>query len=156
MSITKRKYQITESIIGSVISMALSALFVFIVFDSKEPIQVFGEMGVIVDAIPQSMGIAFMATLIPTIMTRMRISNGDINAIEGRLYFLPNHAFLRSLLMGLIFTILGVTLHFVVFSVLNIESINFEDVLIFKAIYGAILGALVGFTALSHLHWNSN
>jgi len=153
MSTAKRKYQCKETIIGAVISTAISIIFVCLIFEQAQDISVFGEMGIIVDAIPQSLGIAFMATLVPTLMTRKRIADSQINAIEGSLAFLPKNLFTRSLSMAILFTILGIALHFAIFSLWNVDSMSFNNVLIFKAAYGALLGALVAFTALSHLRW---
>ena len=153
MAITKIKYQVTEVIIGSMFSMFISIIFVYMIFDSTESIPVYGTMGIIIDAIPQSLGVAFMSTFIPTLLVRIRISNGNINATEGRLTYLPNHAFTRSLLVSVLFCIVGVIVHFAAFSLLGIESMNFGSVLTLKASYGAILGAIVSFIVVSDLCW---
>jgi hypothetical protein len=148
MPTSQQNYLFTESAIGSAISLALSILFVFVIFDLEQAVPIFGINGLIFDALPQSVAIAFMATLMPTLLTRRRLKTGKINVIDGRVSRLPHNVFLRSLMVAIVVTISAIILHFVVFGLTGLNSLSFTSVLIYKASYGALLGAVVAYYSL--------
>ena len=143
-----KAYLIKESLIGGTISLFISILFVFLVFSTDSLIPINGTKGLVFDAIPQSFGIAFMATLMPTLLTRKRIYSGKINKIKGRYSRLPHNALVRSVLVAFVVTMIALTIHFFVFRASSIESLSFINTLIFKALYGALLGTTVAYYAL--------
>lgn len=137
------QYLVKESAISALINAVFSIVFVFIIFYPTTQIAVFGAQGLIVDAIPQSLAITFMATLIPTLVTRSRKRNGVIAASDERRTWLPKNAVIRALTLAILIALLAVVVHFVLFSLIALDTVNFTYAAVAKVIYGALLGALV-------------
>lgn len=138
-----KSYVFKESAISAVINALFSIVFVFLIFYPASHIAVFGADGLVVDAIPQSLAITFMATLIPTLVTRSRKRKGLVTASPECITWLPKNAVLRALTLAIIIALITVAGHFAVFSLLAIESVSFNTAAIAKVIYGAMLGALI-------------
>ncbi|MDP5031642.1 MAG: hypothetical protein NWQ54_20850 [Paraglaciecola sp.] len=148
MPYSHKTYLLTETAVGSAISLVLSIVFVFLIFDSNMTVPIYGLQGLIVDSVPQSFAIAFMATLMPTFLTRIRLKAGKIKVIDGRGTWLPQNVFLRSLTMAILVTIVAYSAHFVAFGMTGFNSLSFTNALIYKACYGAFLGATVAYYSL--------
>jgi hypothetical protein len=148
MSKLPQSYLLTESLIGSAISLVLSIVFVFLIFESTNPVPVFGFEGIIFDSIPQSFAIAFMTTLMPTLLTRRRIKLAKVSVIRAGVNRLPHNLFLRSLYMAIGVTVVAYALHFLLFGLIGLNSFSFSSVLIYKSCYGALLGAGIAYYAL--------
>jgi hypothetical protein len=76
MALSYRRYVLTETTVSIVINVAISALFMVLVFGRSSSIELWGGHGLAVDFIPQTFMISAMSVLVPTLLTRRRMQRG--------------------------------------------------------------------------------
>lgn len=132
----QRAYAVREMALGAVISGALSILFVYLVFGGAERVTAKSLMW---DAVPQSFMIVLMASLVPGLVTRAKIASG---ALSGRAKGIPSKAGVcgRAVLAAAVATALALILHALLLPQLAPDGASFTSLLVFKSIYGALLG----------------
>lgn len=149
MEISHINYIRREAFIGATISLVISVLFMFVVFTPTSEVKLGGFDGLLFDALPQSAGISFMCVLVSTLLTRKRIHSGVITPIAFRIGWLPQHLVIRSLLIAVIVACVMLAIHVAFASVfLSASSVQFMLALLYKAVYGFILGFGVAAFAL--------
>lgn len=147
MTPAQRRYRRTEMVVAAVISAVLSAVFVALIFGGRAAVPVAGWDGLIVDALPQTLMIALMSGLVPTLLTRRRMARGAIAPIvaTGRW---PTSIAVRVGSIALGATLLAGALHLALLP-LTPPLWPLATVFVAKAAYGALLGALVAGRAVS-------
>lgn len=135
-------YITKETAISIIINTMLSVVFVFVSFHGMERIPLWGHGGLLRDAIPQSLAIAFMGSLIPAWITlrRSRITGLPVPATIRRVR--PRNVVLRSVLTAAAAGIVGVSLWGILLTHLP-TALQFSDVLVLKASYGAVEASVV-------------
>lgn len=141
MTNAQRRYVRTEMIVAAIINAVLSIVFTLIVFGGKQMVPVGGRSGLIVDAAPQTLTIAMMSMLVPTLLTRKRVACGRIAPLPGPSRW-PSNVLIRSMLIAVVAVTIALVLHRT-FMPLAGSSWPFSPTVIFKATYGAILGAAI-------------
>lgn len=140
MTEAQRRYLRTEVLVSAAINAALSVAFVFLVFGRGPAVS---AAALVADAPPQSFAIAFMATLVPTLLTRRRRRAGAVEPMADSRSQWPRAAALRALLAALVATAVAWAC-FRALLPLGPAAWPFGAVLAGKAAYGAMLGAVVG------------
>ncbi|MET3761699.1 hypothetical protein [Sphingomonas sp. UYEF23] len=141
MTPAQRRYVRTEMAIAAVINAALSAVFVWLAFGGQAVVPVLGWRGLAVDTVPQSLMVALMSCLVPTVLTRRRLAAGRVTALSaGRRW--PRHALVRALLVAVPIAALA-GLAGVAVLPLTGPSWSFGAVAALKPLYGALLGAII-------------
>ncbi|MBJ6121995.1 hypothetical protein [Sphingomonas mollis] len=147
LSDAHRRYLRIEMTVAAAISAVLSIVFVLLVFGAPAFVPMRGWNGLIVDAAPQSLMIALMSSLVPTWLTRRRRTAGAIAPLSaGRSW--PRPALVRSLCIAVPVAVVAVLAHAILLPLTG-ERWSFVAVLSFKAIYGALLGAVVARVAVT-------
>ena len=141
MTAEQRAYVRRETLIGIVINAALSALFVFLVFGSRELIE---RQEIILDALPQSFMVALMTTIVPTALTRRRLRAGTVAALPGRRSSLPRNLLLRGLAVAVAAALIGGALHWLLLPLLTPPRWTLATLLPYKIAYGGLLAMLLG------------
>ena len=146
----QRRYLGIEAIISAAINAVFSIVFVFLVFGSSARV---AQGAIAWDAVPQTFMIAFMATLIPTLLTKKRIRAGTLQPRVGRRSRLPRQTVLRAIAVAVVATAVAGPLAGILLRLGPIDW-PFWPVLIAKTVYGALLGAVIGafaaYTALGN------
>lgn len=83
------------------------------------------------------------ATLIPTLLTRKRISSGALAVLPPQRSWLPANAFLRALSLASLVAIAATLLHAVVLYGAGVETLLRDTVLVYKPVYGPLLSWFV-------------
>jgi hypothetical protein len=132
------RYIAIETAISAGINAALSIAFAIVVFGGQ-PVLDLHARAVLLDLLPQGFMIAFMATLVPTLLTRRRRDMAKVAALPGR-HALPRNVVVRALLFGAAAALLGTG----AFAVLQPEALLAAPLFIaLKAAYGALLAIIV-------------
>jgi hypothetical protein len=140
MTRSQRRYLVVETAIGMLINTLISIGFVYLIFGGTERV---ATAALIPDAVPQSFMIALMSTIVPTLLTRKRLREGVVTPLDGQIPKLLKALPVRALLIAFSATIIGFAIHSLLLGNFSTTEISFEMTLIFKAIYGAILAAIV-------------
>ena len=127
--------------IAAIINAVLSIVFVLVVFGAPRTVAVGGGRGLIVDAVPQTLMIALMSMLVPTLLTRRRLAAGRIAPLPGRSRR-PRNVLIRSVLVALVAAAIAWIVHATLLPLTG-PLWPFLPALLFKATYGAMLGAAI-------------
>lgn len=147
MTPAQRRYVRTEVAIAAVINAVLSELFVWLTFGGQAVVPVLGWRGLALDTVPQTLMIAFMSCLVPTILTRQRLGAGRVTSLPpGRKW--PHHAVVRALLIAVPS---AMTAGLVALIVLPLTGSPWSLAVIgvLKPIYGALIGGVIAWLAVT-------
>lgn len=145
MIVAQRRYLRKEAAIAAVINAALSVGFTVLMFGGMARVPVAGTGGLIVDSVPQSLMVAAMSTLVPTLLTRRRVAAGAIPSLATS-DRLPRKAAVRALVVGALVAVLAGGTHALLLPLTG-TAWPFAVVLGYKALYGALLGAGIAWWA---------
>ena len=145
MQPTKTRYLITETAISIAINVLLSEAFAWLVFHRAHAI---AAPAIVRDAIPQTFIVAFMGSLVPSLIARSRLRSGLVAQFPSRIPFIRN-PFVRAVILALIATVIGVTVSAILIPVVWPQGMNFGTTLWMKGIYGALVAALITPLAVS-------
>jgi hypothetical protein len=141
MSPRHRRYLALETTISVAINLALSAAFAWAVFGGKGVIPSSGVKGFGVDFLPQTFMISLMSVLVPTLLTRKRLSAGKLEGLEGGRppwplrILAPLLAIVATLVLGGVAALLSPTL--------APQGLGFSTLMGVKLFYGAVIAVLV-------------
>lgn len=121
----------------------LSLGFALATFGRAEQVPVSGLGGLVLDSLPQSFMVALMSTLVPTALTRARIRRGLVAPVVGKPLPMPHNLVLRALLVAMGAMVLGTGLQAILLPALTPENWSVAAASTYKALYGALLGALI-------------
>lgn len=138
-----------ETAISAVINAAISAGFFFAMFGLGAPIAVWGMGGFVFDFMPQSLAVAFFASLVPSLLVGKAVAAGMTTFASDVPAFTP--LFLRSLRRGLVALLIGGGAWAAIFWVFEMHHLPSVSGLWVKVIYGALLGAAVTYRTLQGL-----
>lgn len=140
-------YILRETIISMVINSLFSLAFFLLVFGHAAPVPVWGIGAYAFDALPQSIAIAVMSTLVPGAITLKRLRSGSIIAPSPMALLsspiFPRNIWLRACVMALLAAVLGGLFNSTILLVLGQESLPWWPALLGKLAYGAALAGLV-------------
>ncbi|HCB76414.1 MAG TPA: hypothetical protein DEP91_09615 [Sphingomonas bacterium] len=125
-----------EAAVGAVINGVLSAAFAFVLFGGA---RVVAGAALVADAPVQSFAVAFMATLVPTLLVRQRMRRGGLSGEAATRT--AGHAVVRALLVAAAVSLGAWGVQALLFA--DGAGIDRGAVLIGKTLYGAALGAIV-------------
>jgi hypothetical protein len=140
MTPAHRRYILVETMISVIINTVISIGFVFLACGGQDRVAV---AALIPDAIPQSFMIGLMSTVVATLLTRRRVRAGAIAAMSRTFPRLLGSLPVRALVAALAATLAGLATHFVVLTTLAPDGLSLGATFAFKAIFGAILAAIV-------------
>ncbi len=131
-----------ETIVGVVVSIAITLLFFLIVFGFSGPVEIWGQGKFVFDFLPQAFMIALMATLIPGLLTERKIRQGELQTFDARSR-LPKSLPLRAALIAIAAAAISVALFSGVFVVSGVTELGWLTALAIKFLFGGALAAIV-------------
>ena len=143
MARQQRLHMLRETLVSMMINASLSALFVFLIFGGRDRVALWGTGGLALDFVPQTFIIAFMATLVPSLITRRRIRLGKMAGAASGASKLPGNLVMRSLMIAALVSIVAIPLAVAAIAFCSSGELNFATVLPMKILYGATLALLV-------------
>ena len=142
MTSDMRRYITAETAIGAVINGVLSLAFVELLFHGQARVPVHGSHGLILDAVPQSVMIAVMSTIVPTLLTRNRVGRGAVQTPASRARMSARSRIARAVRLAVVGALAGIALSAALL-VSGPADWPMCTVMIGKVIYGAILGGAI-------------
>lgn len=142
-------YLVGEQIIGSaIINFIIGVGIAYGLFRAMAVVPMWGEKSIGGDIIATAFLLTLILGLIVTPITHKKIKSGHLpkmawsrtsHAILGKL---PANTFLRSLILGVVYTAVIAPMFILILSVLNIQEMTFGHFVIFKASFAALIAAL--------------
>ncbi|MEE4155229.1 MAG: hypothetical protein V2I27_13815 [Erythrobacter sp.] len=139
---TERGIIARETLISTVPNAIVSAGFVWLVFGRQDRIGLWGISGLAFDLVPTTFMLTLMTTIALTLIFRKRRRDSGIlnEASRGAALPLPRNPVARGVVLGLVLLVLFVPLSVAALSALWAGEWSYERVLVFKIIYGVIVG----------------
>lgn len=142
-----RLYIRRERLTGAAVNLAFSLAFTALLFSGDRPIRLWGGNGMAVDFIPTVFMLTLLGNLAVTMLTIKRLRDGDIGPMPAHLCGwaarrLSNNILARVVLVAVVVTVAVVPCSILLLWLLGIESMTFPHYLVFKALYGPLVGAL--------------
>lgn len=141
-----RRYIRKETLINTVVNTVISALFVWVAFRGLSAIPLWGNPGLALDLVPTCVAITLVSAMVLTLTTRVRLKRGRVAPLtpaRGPGAWLPATVVVRALTAAAIVTIIAVPLSVGVLKLVGADGASFNQVLVFKILYGAALSALI-------------
>lgn len=139
-----KRYVRTETFFSIVLNMAVSALFVWIVFRGQSEIGLWGMNGLAFDLVPTTFMITLMTTIALTLITRKRVRNNKVAAITSpSLRGVPRFFLLRALLFAIVATAVLVPAMTGLLHLMQVTPVSYSWAMVFKLIYGGLLAVLI-------------
>lgn len=146
LSADHRRYLRTETLINTIVNTVISAVFVWVAFRGMTSISLWGNPGLAFDLLPTCVAITLFSTVVLTLLTRARLKRGRVallTSARGPAAWLPGNVVVRALTSAAIVTIIAVPLSVAVLKLVGADGASFNQVLVFKICYGAVLSALI-------------
>lgn len=143
MTGSQKRYIVRETLVGIILNIVVSAIFVWLMFHGLPRIGLWGMEGLAFDLVPTTFMITLMTTIALTFITRGRMRAGVVAPMRSIGPALHGFPPLRGLILGLLFTIALVPPIIGVLAFLWRRDWSYGEVMGFKIVYGASLGAVV-------------
>ena len=142
-----RKYLIVETISSFIVNGILNFLSAYVIFRHHPLVPVAGQGGMFQDSIGETLIVTFLSYLVPALIGRSRRRAGTLPA-SGSERKPAGNVSLRALGIAVLFTVAltGVNAMLLPRSFGSVVSLHTE--LMFKTVYGAVIGALASFLAI--------
>ena len=155
------KYLATECAGSFIVNGLLNLGFGYLLFHGRSQIPVGGPTGLLRDSIGEIFLVTGLSYLVAALISRRRGRAGTLPRIEPGRAPSPGNLYLRSLIVGLVFTLIFCPLNAWLLPRTFPNGLSLQQLAWFKAITGAILGAMASYFAISrafrevHLHSNA-
>jgi hypothetical protein len=148
MTRAHRNYTAVEMAVSVVINGTLSLVFAWLIFGGRPAVGLWGLPGLALDFIPQSLMVALMSTIVPTLLTRARLRRGKLVGCAPGHSRLPQNLFVRALAITFASMVAGSAVAVLLLKLLASQPLPITAVYAIKVAYGGMLGAVVTGIAL--------
>jgi len=148
MSARHRRYLLLDQGIGAgIVNLLLNAGIAWLFFRGMEAVPLWGQQSIAGDTIGTAFVLPFLSTLIASAVVRSQVRAGYVSAValsaRSALRRLPQSLAGRGAVLGLIGVILTGLPMAAALDAAGVVEMGFRDFILFKALFAAVLGALV-------------
>jgi len=145
------KYLAVETAASGLVNGILNFAFAFAIFYGHGRIPTAGPGSLLRDTIGETFLVTALSVLISSLIARRRGRAGTL-PISGN----PNpksagNLYLRAIIMGLIFTAVGVSCNALLLPRMFPAGVSLRNVLLFKTFYGVLIGSIATFLAVQRV-----
>lgn len=148
MNATASRYLLVETGLSGLSNAVLNFAAAYVIFHGRVRIPTMGSDSLLLDSIGETFIVTFLSVLIPSIIARHRRRAGTLLLSENRNSRRAGNLCIRALVLGLIFTTVCVALNALLLPRIFPKGVSFADVLLFKTLYGAVVGLIATWLAL--------
>jgi len=148
MATTHRRYLLLDQGIGAgIVNLLLNAAIAWLLFRGMEVVPLWGQQSIAGDTIGTAFVLPFLSTLIASAVVRSQVRAGYVSAValsaSSALRRLPQSLPGRGAVLGLVGVVLTGLPMAVALDVAGVAEMAFREFIVFKAVFAAVLGALV-------------
>ena len=148
MSPRHRRYLLLDQGIGAgIVNLLLNAGIAWLLFRGMEVVPLWGQQSIAGDTIGTAFVLPFLSTLIASAVVRSQVRSGYVSAValsaRSALGRLPRSLAGRGAVLGLIGVVLTGLPTAAALDAVGVAQMAFGDFITFKAMFAAVLGALV-------------
>jgi hypothetical protein len=142
------KYLAVETVGSAVVNGILNFAAAFALFHGRGWVPVAGSVGLLRDLIGETFLVTGLSVLVSWLIARRRRRAGTLPVSTDWQPVPRRNLYLWSLIAGLVFTAVCMPCNVLLLPWMFPSGVSFHNVLAFKTLYGAVLGALATFLAV--------
>ena len=143
------RYVALETTMSGLVNGVLNLAAAYALFHAQAPIPATsGPHSLLRDSIGETFLVVALSMLVPSLITRNRRKAGVLPAVTDGQTHRAGNLYLEALALGLIFTVLGVSLNAVLLPRIFPHGVSLANVILFKTFYGVIFGAIATYIGL--------
>ncbi len=143
------RYLAVESTGSGVVNGILNCAAAWLIFHGRGRIPVSGPVGLIRDSIGETFLVAALSYMAAALIARHRRHSGTLPHTSTMHTRTAGNVYLWSLLVGVMFTCVLVPLNALFLPRVFPSGVSIRSVILFKTLFGAVLGSLVTWIAIS-------
>jgi hypothetical protein len=141
-------YLIFETAMSGLCNAILNLAAAFALFHGRGRIPATGPGSLLMDSIGETFLVTCLSMLIPSLIARHRRQAGTLPTYVDRPSIASGNLYFRAIVMGLLFTCVLVPCSGFLLPRIFPGGVSFGNVLLFKTLYGAVLGSTATLLAL--------
>ena len=143
------RYLAVESIGSGVVNGVLNCAAGWLIFHGRGRVPVHGPVGLIRDSIGETFLVAALSYMAAALISRHRRRSGTLPQTSTMHTRTAGNVYVWSFVVGVIFTCVLVPLNALLLPEVFPAGVSISSVVLFKTLFGAVLGALVTWIAIS-------
>ena len=143
------KYLAVESTASGIVNGLLNWAAAFLLFHGRGRVPAAGPAGLVRDSIGETFLVASLSYMVAALLSRQRRRAGTLPETSGRRAPSAVNVYLWSLAVGILFTCVLVPLNAVLLPRAFPTGASFHNVMLFKTLFGTVLGAVATWLAIS-------
>ena len=148
MLVPSTKYLAVETTMSGLCNAILNFASAYGLFHRHSHIPATGPGSLLRDSIGETFFVTFLSVLIPSLIARQRRRAGTLPLRKAMPAARAGNLYLRSFLAGLIVTAACVAANAVLLPRIFPDGVSLHNILLFKTVYGTIVGSIATFFAL--------
>lgn len=141
-------YLAVETAGSGVVNGILNFAAAFALFHGRSRVPATGPASLLRDLIGETFLVTALSMLVPALIARRRRRAGTLPIYTGSRPKPPGNLYLRAFLAGLIFTCVCMPFNALLLPGIFPGGVSFRNVLLYKTLYGTVLGAIVTLLAV--------
>jgi hypothetical protein len=142
------QYLAIETVSSGLVNGLLNLAAAYAIFHAHHFIPATGSGSLLQDSIGETFIVSTLSVLIPSLIARSRWRAGTLSLSGENRPSREVNLYVRAIVAGLIFTAVLVPCTWLLLPRIFPNGVSFANVLLFKALYGAVVGSLATFLAV--------
>jgi hypothetical protein len=142
------KYLAVETAGSAVVNGILNFAAAFAIFHSRSQVPATGPASLLRDSIGETFLVTALSVLVPSLIARWRRRVGTLPISANRRPKPAGNLYLRAIVAGLIFTCVCLPCNALLLPWMFPSGVSFRNALLFKTLYGTVLGSIATFLAV--------
>jgi hypothetical protein len=148
MDVKASKYLVVETVMSGLCNAILNFAAAFAIFHGHPLTPATGTGSLLMDSIGETFFVTSLSVLVPSLIARYRRRAGTLPVADDRPRTAAGNLYVRAIVAGLIFTCVCVPCCWLLLPLIFPNGVSFGNVLLFKTLYGAVLGSIATWLAL--------
>ena len=151
MNVKPGQYLAIETASSGLVNGLLNFAAAYAIFHAHNRIPATGPGSLLRDSIGETFIVSTLSVLIPSLIARNRRRAGTLPVSGDRPLSPESNLYVRAIVTGLIFTCVLVPCNALLLPLIFPSGVSFANVLLFKMLYGAVVGSMATFLAVRKL-----
>lgn len=148
MNVKPGQYLAIETVSSGLVNGLLNFAAAYAIFHAHNRIPATGPASLLRDSIGETFIVSTLSVLIPSLIARSRRRAGTLPVFVDRRASRKSNLYVRAIVTGLIFTCVLVPCNALSLPRMFPNGVSFANVLLFKTVFGAVVGSLATFLAV--------
>jgi hypothetical protein len=148
MDVKASKYLVVETFMSGLCNAVLNFVAALAIFHGHSMTPVTGPGSLLMDSIGETFFVTSLSVLVPSLIARHRRRAGTLPVANDRPQRAAGNLYVRAIVAGLLFICVCVPCSWLLLPLIFPNGVSFGNVLLFKTLYGTVLGSIATWLAL--------